>query len=52
MLSKHNALNSEEEQAVEKRLHAISKMFEHEQFQDVQKQCAGNRRFARRYEPK
>ncbi len=38
--SKHNALNSEEEQAVEKRLHAIVKMFEHEQFQDVQKQCA------------
>jgi hypothetical protein len=37
--SNHDALTSEEEQAVEKRLLSIVKMFEHEQFLDVQKQC-------------
>lgn len=37
--SKHGALNPEEEKAVEKRLLSIVKMFECEQFRDVQKQC-------------
>ena len=38
--SKHDALTAEEEKAVEKRLLAIIKMFEREQFLDVQKQCS------------
>lgn len=37
--SNHDALTSEEEKAVEKRLLSIVKMFEREQFLDVQKQC-------------
>jgi len=37
--SNHDALNSEEEKTVEKRLLSIVKMFEREQFLDVQKQC-------------
>lgn len=37
--SNHNALTSEEEKAVEKRLLSIVMMFEREQFIDVQKQC-------------
>lgn len=37
--SKHDALTSEEEKAVENKLLSIVKMFEREQFLDVQKQC-------------
>lgn len=37
--SNHDALTFEEEKAVEKRLLSIVKMFEREQFLDVQKQC-------------
>jgi len=37
--SNHNALTPEEEKAVEKRLLSIVKLFESEQFLDVQKQC-------------
>ena len=37
--SHHDALTVEEEKAIENRLLAIVKMFEHEQFHDVQKQC-------------
>jgi hypothetical protein len=37
--SNHDALTSEEEKTVEKRLLSIVKMFEREQFLDVQKQC-------------
>jgi len=37
--SGHDALTQEEEKAVERRLLAIIKMFEREQFLDVQKQC-------------
>jgi hypothetical protein len=38
--SRHDAQIAEEEQVVEKRLSAINKMFEREQFLDVQKQCS------------
>ncbi|KTD47813.1 hypothetical protein [Legionella quateirensis] len=37
--TKHDALTAEEETSVEKRLSAIIKMFENEQFNDVQKKC-------------
>lgn len=37
--SNYDALNSEEEKAIEKRLLPIVKMFEREQFLNVQKQC-------------
>lgn len=38
--SRYDALTAEEEKAVEKRLFAVIKMFEREQFLDVQKQCS------------
>lgn len=38
--SAYEALNPEEEEAIETRLHSIVKMFERDQFRDVQKQCA------------
>lgn len=37
--SKHDALTIEDEKASERRLHSILKMFEREEFLDVQKQC-------------
>lgn len=38
--ARHDALTEEEEKAVEKKLFAVIKMFEREQFLDVQKQCS------------
>ncbi len=38
--ARHDALTAEEEKAVEKKLFAVIKMFEREQFLDVQKQCS------------
>ena len=50
--SRHDALTVEEEKAVERRLLAIIKMFEREQFLDVQKQCTSrNRSPTSRYGP-
>lgn len=37
--SKHDALTIEEEKTAEKRMHSIVKLFEQEQFSEVQKQC-------------
>lgn len=37
--SKHNVLSAEEEENVEKKLRAILKLFEREQFRDVEKNC-------------
>jgi hypothetical protein len=38
--ARHDALTAAEEKAVEKKLFAVIKMFEREQFLDVQKQCS------------
>ena len=38
--ARHDALTAEEEKAVEKKLFAVIKIFEREQFLDVQKQCS------------
>jgi len=38
--SKHDVLSAEDEKNVEKKLHTIIKLFEREQFRDVEKNCA------------